>query len=103
MKSLKVIVSVLFLVCFSIISMVSASAELYPKTFIVVSLDYDNDSITLVDTMGEEWIMYGVEDWAVDDIGAAIMNNNNTPNTIYDDTIVMMYYQSNVRILNEVR
>lgn len=68
---------------------VSASAEIYPQTFIVDKIE--DDILVLVDYNGNEWIWEGAEDYAIGDIVAAIMDDNNTI-TIYDDAIVTLRY-----------
>ncbi len=70
---------------------VSASAEIYPQTFIVS--DIKDDVLILVDYNENEWIWEGAEDYTVGDIVAAIMDDNNTI-TIYDDAIVTLRYVS---------
>lgn len=68
---------------------VSASAEIYPQTFVVSNIE--NDVIVLVDYNENEWIWEGAEDYTIGDIVAAIMDDNNTI-TIYDDAIVTLRY-----------
>lgn len=68
---------------------VSASAEIYPQTFIVSNIE--NDVLVLVDYNENEWIWEGAEDYAIGDIVAAIMDDNNTI-TIYDDAITTLRY-----------
>ena len=67
----------------------SASAEIYPQTFVVS--DIEDDILVLIDCNENEWIWEGTEDYAIGDIVAAIMNDNNTI-TIYDDAIVTLRY-----------
>ena len=67
----------------------SASAEIYPQTFVVN--DIENDVLVLVDYNENEWIWEGAEDYAIGDIVAAIMEDNNTI-TIYDDVIITLRY-----------
>lgn len=68
---------------------VSASAEIYPQTFVVS--DIENDVLILIDCNENEWIWEGAEDYAIGDIVAAIMEDNSTI-TIYDDTIITLRY-----------
>lgn len=70
---------------------VSASAEIYPQTFIVDKIE--DDILVLVDYNGNEWIWECAEDYAIGDIVAATMDDNNTI-TIYDDAIVTLRYAS---------
>ena len=95
MKFLKIIVSFLVSISILIAFTTCANAELYPKTFLVFALDYDNDIVTFTDMNSQEWTMYGTEDWMIDDMAAAIMDDNGTPYNIYDDVIITVYYQTN--------
>lgn len=95
MKNFKIIVALVTLVGILCGFVACAWAEQYPRLFIVKSLNYDNDAILFCDVNGEEWEYYGIEDWEVNDVGAAIMEDNNTP-TIYDDSIVKIYYQTQI-------
>ena len=70
---------------------VHASAEIYPQAFVVSEVNYEENTILLVDCNGEGWIWEGIEDYEVDDIIAAIMDDSETE-TIYDDIIVMIQY-----------
>ena len=63
----------------------------YPETFIVVAVDEDHDFITLMDFNGFTWTWYGVDDWMIGDIAAAIMDSNGTE-FIADDEIIMLKY-----------
>lgn len=67
----------------------SASAEIYPQTFVVS--DIEDDVLVLVDYNENEWIWEGAEDYTIGDIVAAIMDDNDTI-TIYDDAIVTLRY-----------
>ena len=49
------------------------------------------DALVLIDSTGNEWIWYGIEDYDVGDIVAAIMDDNGTE-IIYDDAIITMRY-----------
>lgn len=69
----------------------AAYAEIYPQAFIVNAIDPAQDAVILMDSNGNEWIWFGIEDYYVDDIVAAIMDDNGTE-AIYDDTIIMMRY-----------
>lgn len=70
---------------------VNASAEIYPQAFVVSEVNYEENTILLVDCNGEGWIWEGIEDYGVGDIIAAIMDDSETE-TIYDDIIVMIRY-----------
>lgn len=64
----------------------------YPKTFIVSACDLDNDKVFLVDFNGNEWTISGIEDWMEGDVASAIMSDNGTPDSIYDDKILDIQY-----------
>lgn len=68
-----------------------ASAEQYPQTFVVDSVNHEQNYIVLIDYNGNEWIYEDIEDFDRGDIVAAIMEERGTP-TIYDDEIVMIRY-----------
>ena len=68
-----------------------ASAETYPQTFVVDSVNHEQNYMVLIDFNGNEWIWEDVEDFDRGDIVAAIMEERGT-STIYDDEIVMIRY-----------
>ena len=68
-----------------------ASAEQYPQTFVIDSINHNQNYIVLVDYNGNEWIYEDIENFNRGDIVAAIMEEHGTP-TIYDDEIVMIRY-----------
>lgn len=74
-----------------IVAFSTACAEMYPQTFIVSTTDTAQDALVLVDSAGNEWVWFGIEDYDVGDIVAAIMNDNSTK-IIYDDIIITMRY-----------
>ena len=74
-----------------IIAFSAAHAEIYPQTFIVDMIDSAQNALVLVDINGNEWIWFGVEDYDVGDIVAAIMDDNGTE-IIYDDAIITIRY-----------
>lgn len=63
----------------------------YPQTFVVDSVDYTADSVTLRTSAGFLFQFSGVEDWAPGDMAAAIMDDNGTPE-IFDDIILRTRY-----------
>lgn len=74
-----------------VLMIVHASAEIYPQAFVVSEVNYEENTILLVDCNGEGWIWEGTEDYNVGDIVAAIMDDSETK-TIYDDVIVIIQY-----------
>lgn len=82
-------------VCIAIFALFAACpcmAEIYPKTAIIREVDYEEDIVLCEDCNGNIWAFGEVEDWDIDDIVSMIMDDNNTPETIYDDIIVMVRY-----------
>lgn len=76
---------------------------IYPMTMIVVetsiddkgteSIEDDGGEIILVDSNGSEWVYEEYpEDYMPGDFVSLIMDDNGTPNYIYDDVILDMRY-----------
>lgn len=65
---------------------------LYPETAIIVGMDYDADLVTVCDVAGNLWQFYGCEDYYEGDLVRMLMYDGGTPNTIYDDEIVLVWY-----------
>lgn len=66
--------------------------ELYPITAQVAELDRKNDIVTCVDGAGLFWEFTECDDWQEGDFVSLLMNDNGTPQMIYDDTIEMVRY-----------
>lgn len=64
----------------------------YARTGFVVELDRENDIVVVEDWAGLTWEFYGIEDWEVNDIASMLMNDNGTPENIYDDEILSVRY-----------
>lgn len=69
-----------------------AKSGLYPATAIIVKLDYADDLVTVSDVAGTLWQFYGCEDYPEGDLVRMLMYDNGTPETIYDDEIVIVWY-----------
>lgn len=80
----------MIMLCAMMIGLV-ASAEIYPQVFVVSEVNYEDNTILLVDCNEEGWIWEGIEDYDIGDIVASIIDDNETE-TIYDDIIVMVRY-----------
>lgn len=84
-----------FLVSAFIILGACASTEvpenLYPQTFMVISVDYYENLVTIKDFNGYTWQFWGAEDWIENDICSAIMDNRGTE-SIFDDEVVSVRY-----------
>ncbi len=68
----------------------------YPQTGIVKNVDYENNLVTFEDFNGNIWEFSECEDWMEGDIVSAIMYNNLTKKSIYDDKIVSLKYSGYV-------
>lgn len=79
-----------FIVCGAFAS-TEAPENLYPQTFVVVSVDYSENLVTVKDFNGFLWQFYGTEDWIENDICSAIVYDNGTE-SIFDDEIVSIHY-----------
>lgn len=69
----------------------NAQSKTYTITTVVVSLNYDTDTVEVEDFNGNVWAFDGCEDWQLFDVCSLAMDDNNTAN-IYDDVIVSMRY-----------
>ena len=74
----------------------------YEKIAIVIAVDYPADAVTVVDDSGELWQFIGAEDWEVWDRCKLSMNDNGTPDNVYDDPIVNVTYTGYLS-LDEIR
>ena len=66
--------------------------SVYPLTAQVVEVNQENDLVACVDGAGNVWEFYGAEDWQMGDFASLLMDDNGTPETIYDDIITMAQY-----------
>ena len=66
--------------------------NVYPLTVVVIEIDHEGDIVTCVDGADNFWEFYGVEDWQTGDYVSLLMDDNGTPETIYDDVITMTLY-----------
>lgn len=72
-----------------------AQHNLYPRAVYVDHINTDRDTVTFADGAGVLWEICGVEDWALGDTAALLMDDNGTPDFIYDDSIVEARYGFN--------
>ena len=91
MKKFFVIWCVVLVV--AILMGVTACAEIYPTTVVVINIS--NNIVSMEDYNGNVWEWEGVEDWMCGDIVSAIMDDNNTA-IIYDDTIITIRYSGTI-------
>ena len=68
------------------------TANTYTKTAQIVEIDILNDTVTCVDSTGEAWEFYGVENWSKGDFVALTMDTKGTQD-IYDDEIIETIYK----------
>ena len=90
-----VLVLVLCVVGICVVGSLSNDApahEVYPLTVVIIELDREGDIVTCVDGADNFWEFYGVEDWQTGDYVSLLMDDNGTPETIYDDVITMTLY-----------
>lgn len=70
----------------------SAVDNFYTRTGLVVDLDYDADTVTVVDGCGFAWQFTGCEDYCVGDLVEMLMQEARDPKNIFDDTIYSTCY-----------
>ena len=72
------------------------------QTAIIVGLDYDADLVTVCAVGGNVWQFYGCEDYAPGDLVRMLMWDAETPNSIYDDEIVTVWYAGTLEQFAEI-
>lgn len=75
---------------------------LYPATMIVTEIDYDTDTVICVEANGNEWSFQGIEDYTKGDLIGMIMDDNRTPDYIYDDLITETRYVGYTKAFNNL-
>lgn len=93
MKALKVICIAMMVCSMLMMAVGSASAEIYPATAKVITLDYDSDIVVVETFTGFQFAFEGCEDWMIGDCVSLIMEDNDTA-SIYDDEIIMAQYSA---------
>ena len=87
MKKLLVIIMLL-----AILLPIGAEAQsLYLRFGSVIDIEYDSDFVTVDDGLGNLWDFYGVDYFFFDDLVVMIMDDNDTPDWIYDDKVQNAY------------
>ena len=86
MKKFIITITILILVC-----SFCAQAEIYPQTFIVTDVNYNENILIMTDYNGYTWVWEGIEDLYIGDIIAAIVEDCNTK-YIFDDIILDIRY-----------
>lgn len=91
MKTLK-IATIATIITLALIALCGiATAELYPATARVISVDMDADLVTVETFTGYTYAFDGVEDWTEGDCCSLIMEDNGT-DLVYDDAIIKAQY-----------
>ncbi|MCM1269435.1 MAG: hypothetical protein NC247_02250 [Ruminococcus flavefaciens] len=65
---------------------------IYATTTMVTDVDYDTDIVTVSTMSGIEYQFKGCEDWYERDFCTAMMWDNGTPDSVYDDEILQTRY-----------
>lgn len=89
----KIAVALMFAVLMFVMCVMVANAEsaIYPTCGVVIEIDEVKNLVYVEDFVGNVWTFYGVEDWAVGDIAAMIMDTMGTE-CIKDDEIIDIRY-----------
>lgn len=89
----KIVVSfILVILAVMMIACCYQPAAVYPMTAKVISVDRESDIVTCVDGADLLWEFTECDDWCEGDFVSLLMNDNGTPNYIYDDVITMVRY-----------
>lgn len=64
----------------------------YTRTGLVVDLDYDTDTVTVVDGVDLVWQFTGCEDYCIGDLVEMLMQKTGKPDYILDDVIFSTCY-----------
>lgn len=64
----------------------------YTRTGLVVDLDYDTDTVTVVDGVDLVWQFTGCEDYCIGDLVEILMQKAGDPENIFDDVIYSTCY-----------
>ena len=64
----------------------------YTRTGLVVDLDYDTDTVTVVDGADLVWQLTGCEDYCIGDLVEMLMHKTGKPDYILDDVIFSTCY-----------
>ena len=74
-----------------VLALTAAIGNFYPKTMVVTDLNYEQDTVTCIDSSGYIWEFYGTEDYTGHDMVSCIMYDNGTE-AITDDMIISVQY-----------
>ena len=73
------------------VAAIAAEPTTYTRKAVVLGLDWAEDLVTCVDTEGNEWAFYGIEDLALCDLLELTMDTKGTEE-IEDDEITALRY-----------
>lgn len=66
-------------------------AEVYPAVSTVIDVDHNLDFVAFETLSGHVYVMFGAEDWMVEDVAALLLDDMGTER-VDDDEIVMALY-----------
>lgn len=78
-----------------------ANGFLYPDTMIITEIDEEEDHVTMECANGNQFQMYGVEDYFIGDLVSCIMYNNGT-DVVYDDVILDAEYAGTAEMFMDI-
>ena len=84
---------VFILLCATPANAVMCKRNYYAKSARVIEINHDANVVTFEDCLGNLWDWEGVEDWAIDD-GAALLMDNKGTKTIFDDEIISVKFEN---------
>lgn len=95
-KVFKILIALLLIANLVAVSW-SGEAEhgFYPLAVTVDHMEPERDIVVFADGAGVMWEICGIEDWALGDIAAFLMDDSGTPDFIYDDSIAAVRYGFN--------
>ena len=98
MKGIRLTVFILYTLCilyagflFGSKREIEVHESLYARQAVVTTINTGKDFVGFTDQKGNEWYLYGVEDWSLGDEALIVMDDNNT-DYIFDDVMVSATY-----------
>ena len=77
-------------------------ANTYPKTTVCLAVNHQTDVVTVADCNETKWQFSGCQDFEEGDLIALIINDNATPDNIWDDTVVTARYSGGTNLFDRV-
>ena len=84
----------------------TAESREYPRFGNVIDIEYDTFFYTVDDGIGNLWDFFADKDFFYGDLVCMVMNDNGTPDNLYDDKVSDCYaitYEEGLQIINEWR